>query len=234
MCGHLAGVRGSRHADRPLGRGLGWAVLLGGGSPAVPHSPKGRTCAALASTPTAVPAGGHCQAGTSVSFVSAIALWRWGRGRGTQGAGRQGSSLTPWQVQPCLPADLTRSIRLNHRIGPGLSSGSQATLLCSFPLPHCLLVSVPACLSPSRCLSPICLYLCQSVPPTPQVLESDSTPRRALHLHTTVTDPASPASVLGAQPFWPKEPLSSWLPQKPRALPGHWWGGGGRGFGSQP
>lgn len=75
-----------------LGRAAGWGeqgpgnVPQGRGSPAVPCSPKGPMCAAPVSMPTAAPAGGRCQAGTSASFVSATATWRGGAQAGDAGA----------------------------------------------------------------------------------------------------------------------------------------------------
>lgn len=87
-----AGVCGTRDAERPLGCGLGWAVLLGvgwggprprgclAGQGLTSHtcSPKGLMCVAPAFMPTAALAGERCLVGTSVSCVSVTAFWRWG------------------------------------------------------------------------------------------------------------------------------------------------------------
>lgn len=148
------------------------------------------------------------------------------------GLGRWGSSLTCWQAEPQVgfQVDLARGVRLNHGIGPCLSSGSQAT--CPVPV-LCLTTSLSLCLPVSAlllCLCPISISISLSVCTCHLgILESDSTPGRALRPNTTVTDPACPVSVLAAQHFWPKAPSSRRLQQTPRSLPGHRWGGEGTG-----
>ena len=89
-----------------------------------------------------------------MSCVSATDIWRWG------GTGRGHSYL------PAGSALFTRGLSQGPLAEPQewplhlrLSSGFQANLPCSFPLPYNLLVSV--CLSGSLALSlPLSIHLC--------------------------------------------------------------------------
>lgn len=160
-----------------LGCGQGWAGLscwVGGARPRERLAGQGLTsCAMLSRRPNVcgsrfhtyccpgwrtLPGGNQCVVRECRCHLEV----------GGSGRGRRGSSLTCWQAQPCFQVDLARGIRLNHRIGPCLSSGSQAT--CHVHV-HCLTTSpslcLPVSLSLSLCLSPsLSVSLCQSVPAT--------------------------------------------------------------------
>lgn len=156
------------------GCGLGWVAPLcwgeqgpgnipqGGGSPAVPRFPEGPMCAAPVSMPTVALAGGHCQAGTSVLFVSATAIWRGLRAwAGTLG---QLSDLLASRTPSGLPSGLGQGRQAEPWDWPLPVLRLPGHLPCSCPLPNYLPVSLPACLrSPSLSLSHLYLYLSVSL-----------------------------------------------------------------------